>query len=70
MSPPTRVRILEAATDRVRAEFTVPGVDPDDATTLLLLLAREARTRRLGDPDDYRVQAWHQRRGWVEHRRP
>lgn len=63
------VRILELATTRVVVpEFQVPDLNPDDELTALLVLAREIRARRLGDPARYRIQIWHQRRHWVEHR--
>lgn len=64
-----RVRILELATTRVVVpEFQVTDLAPSDELTALLVLAREVRARRLGDPARFRIQVWDQRRHWVEHR--
>ena len=63
----TRVRIKEARTTRVKTAFEA-DVDPMDTTACVRLLEREVAARRLGPPDRWTIQAWHQRRGWIEHR--
>ena len=63
----TRLRILEPEVDRVKADLH-RDVKPDDDLACLQVLRDEHKARRLGgDWRDFRIQAWDQRRGWVEH---
>jgi hypothetical protein len=64
----TEIRIKELRTDRVRAKFAVPDVKASDSYALLLILGREVKARNLGKPEQFRIEAWDQRRGWLEHR--
>jgi hypothetical protein len=68
----TKLQILEPEVDRVKATV-FRDVKADDDLACLQVLRDAHKERRLGgDWREWRIRAWDQRRGWIEHaaRRP
>jgi hypothetical protein len=63
----TKLQILEPEVDRVKATV-FRDVKPEDDLACLQILRDTHKEMRLGgDWREWRIRAWHQRRGWIDH---